>query len=273
MRRWIKRIALTIAALGAVVVVVAAVVAWRATRVPAWYATAVDQTPPDEQADDAINRRLLPLQNWLARASTGDLAAKPSAEKIYTLELTEPEVNAILAKFLDHLQGQFQTYRTRLLPGEIDLGFTWAEQGRALGVAARVSQPPDGLPVVSLGDVRLGNQALPKSLVVNRPANMLRTAIETQRRRGRTPRIDEQDAAPGHTVEAYYGRLMLKVLAGRGVSPCAFLPVRLSGDEWVATKVVRLDVSPGRLAVTFRLLTPDERAAVLAELDGPLPGS
>lgn len=273
MRRWLKRIVLTAAALSAVLVCVAAVVAWRATRVPTWYATAVDQTPPDEQADAAINDRLSPLQNWLARTASGDVDAKPDSEKIYTLELTETEINALLAKGFDHLHDQFQIFRTRLTPGRIDLAFTWAEQGRTVGIETDVDQPAEGYPTIALGGVRLGDQGVPTAFVVGEPAAQVRAALEERRRRGKTPRIDEQGVAPSHTVEAYYGRLLLDILAGRAVSPLAFLPEKLVGGEWRATRVTRLDVTDGKLAITFRLLTAEERAAVVAGLSGPLPGS
>lgn len=273
MKKWLKRLAIAVAGVIGLLLLTAAVVAWRATRVPTWYAVAVDQTPTDDIADAAINRRFVPLQNWLARTSTGDLAAKPDSEKSYTLTLTQDEVNALLAKVFDHIRGDFENYRVQLLPGQIEVGCTWTKQGRAVSVSADVGQPAGKLPTVALGGVRLGNQSLPMSLVTAKPAEQLRAAMQARRARGKLPKIDDQDAAPGHTAEAYFGRLGLDLLAGRAVSPYAFLTGRLQGDDWIATRITQMTVSAGQIDITFRMVTPQERAELLAEIAGPLPGS
>ncbi|MDB5327653.1 MAG: hypothetical protein JWM57_3222 [Phycisphaerales bacterium] len=276
MKRWFKRIALTIAGVIGLLLLVIAIVAWRATRVPAWYATAVDQTPADTVADAAINQRFVPLQNWLARTSTGDLAARTDAEKSYTLDLTQTELNALLAKVFDNIRGDFETYRVQLLPGEISLAATYTPQGRAGAVTLDVVQPPNGLPTVAFGGLKIGNQPAPMAavkMIVGDPAAKLRGSLQARWAVAKPPRIDDQDAAPGHTAEAYYGRLLLEIVSGRAVSPYAFLTGRLQGDDWVATRITQLVVADGKLSITFRMITPEERATLLAEVAGPLPGS
>jgi hypothetical protein len=161
----------------------------------------------------------------------------------------------------------------QLQPGQIEVGCTWTKQGRTVSVSADVDQAADKLPTVAFGGVRLGNQSLPMAMVTATPAKQLRATLEAKRARGKAPKIDEQDAAPTHTAEAYFGRLALALLAGREVSPYAFLTGRLQGDDWIATRITRMAVSAGQIEITFRMVTPQERAELLAEIAGPLPGS
>ena len=274
MARWLKRILLTVLLATLALLITAAVVAWRAGRTPVWYTTAVDQTPPDEAADGVIDRQFVPLQNWLARTSAGDLAARPDAEKIHTLDLTDADVNAVLAKFFDHQRGQAETFRVRFSDNAIELAFTLPDYGRTATVTASVARTTGGRPTVALGPVRLGDQTAPGWLIgrlTAAPADRVRAELDRLKRVGKPPRIDERDAASGNTVKAAYGRLLLDILAGRAVAPPALLPVSREGDDFVATRITQLDATPGRLRVTFRMLTPAERDELLTELNGPLP--
>ncbi|MGC4030907.1 MAG: hypothetical protein QM754_04055 [Tepidisphaeraceae bacterium] len=273
MRRWLKRIAITCSVLLALGLLIAAVVAWRVTRVPAWYSTAVDQTPADGDvataAEAVIRQKLVPLQNWLARTSAGDLDAKPAAEKIYALELSEAEINTLLSRFLDNQHGDFETFRTRLTPGLAELGFVWAGQGRTLTIGMAIGKTPAGEPAMSLNGVRLGNQGIPLGPIRGPLASQVRSLLQSGNTR--TPKIDENDGARSYVVEQYTGRVLLQLLSGGAVSPNAFLPVRVSDDVWVVTRVTRLEVTDGKMNVTFRLLDADEREALIDELTGPLP--
>lgn len=275
MARWFKRIVLAVLLLAVVLVATAAVVAWRAGRTPPWYATAVDQTPPDEAADRVIDRQFVPMQNWLARTSAGDLAARPDAEKVHTLDLTDADVNAVIAKFFDHQRGEAETFRVRFDTDAIELAFNLTQYGRTASVTTAIARTADGRPTVALGPVRVGEQTAPSWLLdrfTAGPAARVRTELDQLKRTGKPPRIDERDAASQNTVKAAYGRMLLDILAGRAVPPPALLPVSREGDDFVATRVTQLDATPGRLRVTFRMMTPVERDELLAELNGPLPG-
>ena len=274
MARWLKRIFLTVLLGVLALLLIAAVVAWRAGRTPDWYAAAVDQTPPDTAADEVINRQLVPMQNWLARNSSGDLAARPDADKVHTLELTDGEINALVAKFNDHQHGQAEAFRVRLLDNTIEVACTLPDYGRCATVSTYIARGENDLPTVTLGPVRLGDQAAPFWLL-NRltaePLNRARADLDRLQRTGKPPHIDERDAASENAVKAAYGRLLLNLLAGRAVAPPGLLPTGREGYKFVATRITRLDLTPGRLRATFRMMTPAEREELLAELNGPLP--
>ena len=260
-----KKIWITIGVILLVPLLTGGVLAWRALRTPSWYTAAVDcaQWP----ADLVEKESLIPMRNWIARTSAGDLDDKPDEEKRYKLELTEAQINALLAKWTDNLHGEVETFRVHLHDNTISVAGNWSAERCCVGMNIRILTEADGSPRLMADALLLGTQALPRSWVLADPIRRMRGYIDSLRSAGQSAAIDDHDIASKHTTRLFYAKAALMLLEAHRLGPNVLISPRLALDDAVAMRMTQLRIDGDRLIIEFQMLNAAERDAWAKALD------
>ncbi|MGN6626313.1 MAG: hypothetical protein ACTHLN_06810 [Tepidisphaeraceae bacterium] len=269
MKRKLKWLGVIVGALVLVVLAAVGVLAWRASRVPAWYSTALDC--PQWPADMVEKQTLIPMRNWMARTSAGALDAKSDELKRYSVTLSEDQVNALLAKWTDNLHGEIERFRVRLHDNTISLVGQWTQRQRVVGMDLALTGDETRGPGVAARVLWIGEQALPRGWVLAEPIRRMRSVVQDLLASGKPPMIDEHDIASKHTAKLFLARSGLALLQGRTVGPNVLLSPQLSLEDALAMRVTLLRIDKDRLIIEMQMLTAPEREAWAKALAEPLP--
>ncbi len=273
MRRWLKRIGIVLGMLAGLVLTVSAVIAYRASQVPGWYAQA--RSGPRVASRHSVDK-LNVMQNWAQAARAGDVDSKPAADKRYTsVDFDADDINDIIAawggaaELKDKIEAHVKDIRVRLEDDRIIIAGESVEYGKIVSVIIRPGQGADGYATLTLAGIRVGEMDMPL-VSLDSQQKKLSGALATlgSRQRDRLA-IDDRGAASLETVSLYYTTLVADLLSGR--SPDAYTFVALyqhprSDHNALATRVRDIKLKSGKLTVTLELLTPAQRTAFLDRL-------
>jgi hypothetical protein len=209
------------------------------------------------------------MQNWATQTTAGPLDAKPVAVKQYTIELTDQQINGLIAKWSEaagiseKLNSQVGDIRVRLADGQITVAGRLIEQDRVLSVVLRPRPAEDGYTQISLESLRSGDVPLPLVAVDGQREALARKLKVDPAKLG----IDSHNNATRETAGVYYLALLADLLGGKSPDLYSFLQYQQLGPGMiVATRVRKLDIEDGKLAMTVELLSPEQRMAVVEQL-------
>jgi uncharacterized protein YpmS len=264
--KWLKRLAIALGVILVLAAAVAVMVFRLSGREPDWYAQAI--TPPGQHAQ-AAEQNLIKMQNWVTQTTSGPFDAKPDAQKQYTVELSDQQINALIAKWSEaagigpKVNEQMRDIRVRLADGKITVAGRLVEQDRVLSVVLLPKEAPDGYTKIALDSLRAGDVPLPLVTVEGQRQALANKLKVDPNKLG----IDSRNYATRETAGVYYLSLLTDLLAGESPDLYGFLQYQQLGPGGiVATRVRTLRVGDGKLAMTVELLPPEQRKALIDQL-------
>lgn len=232
---------------------------WRTGRVPAWYAQARNASP--HEADE---NHIILIRNWLARASSGNVDAKPADEKRLAVSFSAADVNELIAKWTGNLESSVQDIRIKIAAESVEVaGQVKAQNDRVVTVELRpAATGTEGLQI-TLGSIKLGEQTVPSVMI---PDDARQRAIATMSRAAPNDVTIDQHSRASRQASAVYGAVsMVELLQGHPIKPYAFIELTPE-KEIVVARVRAMKLADGRADMTLELLGPEEREALVNRL-------
>ncbi|MBC7782665.1 MAG: hypothetical protein H7144_02405 [Burkholderiales bacterium] len=271
MKRWLKRISITLLVLITLVASVAWVVYRRANRVPAWYAQA--KQVDTAGADAAEKQRIIPMQNWVARSSAVKRDTTPPELKQFTTELTADQINALIAKWseaagiTERLAQHLTNLRIRLADGQITIAGESTEYGKVLSIVLQPRSGAHGYAEMVLDSIQIGDQTLPLVTLEGQKnaigSNIMAGAPSMHDKIA----IDDYGAATRETESVYYSNLVATILSGAPANLYTFLMADPMGKKNpIVTRVKSVTIVDGTLSMTLEMLSAEQRKALVEEL-------
>jgi hypothetical protein len=265
--KWLKRLA--VAAVALLVCAAAAIgyLWWKAGREPDWYALA--RTAAGAEYAAHAEQNLIRMQNWASATTSGPMDAKPTDAKTYTIELTDAQINGLIAKWSEaagikeKINEQMQDIRVRLAGGQITVAGRLVGHDRVISIVLRPTPGDDGYTRITLDSLRAGDVAVPLVAVDGQREALAKKLRVDPAKLG----IDEHNHATRETAGVYYLAFLTDLLAGKSPDLYGFLQSQQLGPgRIVATRVRNLAVEDGKLAMTVELLPPQQRKALVEQL-------
>jgi uncharacterized protein YpmS len=270
--RWLKRIGIFLGVLLALTLLMAMVVAYRTSRVPQWYVAA--RSVPAEATTQTKNK-LIYIQNWAGKNSVANLAARDQDGARYTTEqFSADDINTLISKWTsdagikEKVGAHVQDIRVHIEDDRIIIAGFSVEYGKVISIAIRPGKSADGYATLTLDAIRVGEMALPKSMVGAQQKQVSTSlAALTSKQRGRLA-IDGRGVASSETINVYYSTLLADLLSGKSPDAYTFVSNELviHSNHAVVTRVQDFKLQSGKLQVTLEMLTPEQRSALLDQL-------
>jgi hypothetical protein len=298
MRRWVKRLGLTIATLltmGIVLVVISTRLAYSR---PTWYAVRPHRVPgaaPTEfdAAGDRADQKVVALLSWAAaaqariaampapRASAATPASRPGADDPpgENVTFTADEINAFVDKWLNSdpsaLGGAVARFgsdpQIQFEQGRLILAATVPNSSIVISIYLQPAIDDQGklsLPIVA---VQSGRLPLPMSMFGGAKSSAAAKLRENLPAWQAAARIDPDGAANGQAVRATLALATLNLLGDRSADPIVFLPFDVRRPrQSIPVSIRAIEITDQTLSLTIDALNAEKRAALLNEIQSPV---
>lgn len=298
MRRWVKRLGLTIATLLTMGIVLIVISTHLAYSRPTWYAVRPRHVPgaaPTEfdAAGDRADQKVVALLSWAAtaqarfaatpdpRASAAMPASRPGSDDPpgENVTFTADEINAFVDKWLSSdpsaLGGAVARFgsdpQIEFEQGRLILAATVPNSSIVISIFLQPvidDQGKLGLPIVA---VQSGRLPLPMSMFGGAKSSAAAKLRENLPDWQVAARIDPDGAANGPAVRATLALAALDLLADRSADPIVFLPFDVRRPrESIPVSIRAIAITDQTLSLTIDALNAEKRAALLSKIQSPV---
>lgn len=282
-RKWLKRALVVCAVLIAALIGLMIAANYMSGARPDWYRARAMDKQEIARLEEQARGKLLGLQNWAQdhnnwphvesrpRVDT-DPTTRPT--KTRTIELTQDELNAILAQWEDELLAKYGDTISEpyiaLQDGHIILAVTLKDANKVLSLHVEPKLDEEGKLLLSPDRLMAGMFPVPQSFwsgYMDKLVQKLSGGVEYAREQAR---LEADGTGNLAAITSGMNRLLLNSLKDVGSDPVLFLPPDLTKlEKGYPVKVVDVKVENETLALTFVTLSSEEQQQLLARLRAP----
>jgi len=282
MKKWTKRVSLTLVALllGLGIVLL---IAWSMLRgTPDWYESPANVSEAERaDAANSADQKVMDTLSWAADVQAAELrrrnattqAAAPKAPDEKTVSFTEAELNACFQKWnkqfaWDKAYSKYLADPVVVLhKGRIILAATLHDISAVASLHFEPKIEPNGRLNIRLARILGGKLPLPDGIIGKYRTKLGETVTQRLPRWQQNARISPDGSSSDAAVYAAMGKLFLNVVNKESSEPVLFLPV--NDRAQVPVRVTDVSIEDKTLTLTVQPLTESERADLLNRIKEP----
>ena len=285
--KWFRRILVAVVTLLVVIGVVAGVAWWKYRTRPAWYQPKKWSGEERAQLAGRAQESLAQIYSWANNPrvyNAGELAPATGPRQVAgrpdtTITIKDDEINALLSTWLSPEQAgetgfaakvnaHFTDPQVHLIDGRMILAGYAKSLGRVLSLEFTPTPNKQGRLELQLTAIRAGEMPLPQWAIrrqLDRLSHGLSTELPPVQH---AAAIDPSGLGNADAGEALGFKTLAMILQGQSVEPFAFLPIDQKAR--VAVRVREMEISEGKMKLTFEALGAKERTKLLKFIKTPV---
>ncbi len=271
-KRWTKRILLSLLAIIIMLGVTGLVLYKRAYRVPQWYQEAQLVTADPNESTRIENTRILPMQNWIAKNSSELLDSKTDDQRQHTIDLSASDINVLIVKWgesigiQNRLNQLVKDLRVRIYDGKITIAGRLVEQDVIMSFIVEPLVGNDGSVELKIDSIKVGDATVPMVALDKQKSALSNKLLANAQNYRDKIRIDSTCSTNHETASFYSTLLATRLFAGQSYPWYLFVTKQQGVKDVTITRVKQAEIKEDKLKLTLQLLAAEQREKLVDSL-------